>query len=819
MKLHRVLKKWRFRFFTVCLSLLLSMSIIGSFMPEVKSGSSNSKILNVAAMSLPMPATGFLWFKDKMYLTSQGDFKIYQYNGIWGSGSWSELVDTSMSTGSAIMYSDESTSIWAHAYLNNTHSRWYYTTDGTTWTYTTSQSYSGTPSYGSAWLGNGTILFNLYSDPTLIGIMRSDDWGQNWYLWKNLTALFPNTKQVISSYKAWRHGHTIAYDSNYIAVAVGDTFRSLVVSRDGGNTWQLEHRFAAPTGALALSDRVVFIGDIHEPVTIYYLSTQKYRDVRVDGWNIFYGLHPTYDSVNDVIYVGLTAANGTHGIIASPDKGESWVTVYKWQEGTREEYAYPYYHNGYVYFIIDSQNTLYRFETLPNNAVKAMSNAKLTSGLYDDVFYYNFGNASQVADIQISWTKYNMKNILRNGDIEEGNKTPGNGFPYLSATKWNSANYSYAVTNGVGVDNSKAIEFKFSDGGQEITASESWSNFADRTRLEYNEGIVIVASVKSNRTLDATFLTFSCGFQNSAGAVVWVGQTDWRDYGTISTNWRTIIGYIHTPITLSSSDYFKMYNFSIKLKGQYNQNYTNLPWTTVWIDNVALYPVPRSVMGYNGAPMQTDDHKYNFFAGLSDDNTFYRWVPTNSIMNTETPIVYANDIEITNGTTIEKAASPLKIKVKQGGLLQFKFTKVKTYAESDAAIINSSIGNYKWTLTIFVSSDQTSTTEVFVAEKGRPKNVADAASWSYDESTRILTVTAIHSGSVVITVKWQFPGDVNLDDIVNATDLLQMSEAYGSTGGPPPSLDWNLNADLNGDNVVNASDLVIVGKNFGKIPD
>ena len=56
-------------------------------------------------------------------------------------------------------------------------------------------------------------------------------------------------------------------------------------------------------------------------------------------------------------------------------------------------------------------------------------------------------------------------------------------------------------------------------------------------------------------------------------------------------------------------------------------------------------------------------------------------------------------------------------------------------------------------------------------------------------------------------------GDINNDNVVGPTDLLQVRAAYGST---PGSSNWNPNADLNGDGAVGPSDLLIVRANYGK---
>ena len=56
-------------------------------------------------------------------------------------------------------------------------------------------------------------------------------------------------------------------------------------------------------------------------------------------------------------------------------------------------------------------------------------------------------------------------------------------------------------------------------------------------------------------------------------------------------------------------------------------------------------------------------------------------------------------------------------------------------------------------------------------------------------------------------------GDINLDCLVDISDLAQVGAAFGST---PSSPNWNSNADLDNDGVIDITDLVIVAANFGQ---
>jgi len=57
------------------------------------------------------------------------------------------------------------------------------------------------------------------------------------------------------------------------------------------------------------------------------------------------------------------------------------------------------------------------------------------------------------------------------------------------------------------------------------------------------------------------------------------------------------------------------------------------------------------------------------------------------------------------------------------------------------------------------------------------------------------------------------PGDVNGDGTVDASDLVDLSEAYGFK---PVDDNWNYLCDFNLDGKVDASDLFDLSKNYGK---
>jgi hypothetical protein len=87
----------------------------------------------------------------------------------------------------------------------------------------------------------------------------------------------------------------------------------------------------------------------------------------------------------------------------------------------------------------------------------------------------------------------------------------------------------------------------------------------------------------------------------------------------------------------------------------------------------------------------------------------------------------------------------------------------------------------------------------------------------YDSAGVYNVTVAMSDGVSQVTHGWtltvRIPGDVNGDGDVDALDLSDLNEAYGST---PKEPNWNSNCDIDGDDIVDVFDLFSLGKNYGK---
>jgi hypothetical protein len=135
------------------------------------------------------------------------------------------------------------------------------------------------------------------------------------------------------------------------------------------------------------------------------------------------------------------------------------------------------------------------------------------------------------------------------------------------------------------------------------------------------------------------------------------------------------------------------------------------------------------------------------------------------------------------------------------------------YETSNIDEITQTFSNNKFTLIISGQSGVTSTTKVYSSDKGEPKEVYVAngtLTWSYNTTTKILTLNVSHYSPTRIVVYWSFPGDIDVDGDVDSDDLYIFAGAYGTN---PPS---NPDCDINQDGVVHVDDLYILSRDYGK---
>ena len=79
---------------------------------------------------------------------------------------------------------------------------------------------------------------------------------------------------------------------------------------------------------------------------------------------------------------------------------------------------------------------------------------------------------------------------------------------------------------------------------------------------------------------------------------------------------------------------------------------------------------------------------------------------------------------------------------------------VLDYINPDTRLLYSDYFNNRLTLLVDGDSGTTSTTKVYCGDKGAPKTVIGATSWSYDSATKIVTVNVLHSSEQTVILDW-----------------------------------------------------------------
>jgi len=149
-------------------------------------------------------------------------------------------------------------------------------------------------------------------------------------------------------------------------------------------------------------------------------------------------------------------------------------------------------------------------------------------------------------------------------------------------------------------------------------------------------------------------------------------------------------------------------------------------------------------------------------------------------------------------------------------LIGISDNKIKIFSATHD-ITSVSFASGKLTLTIDAPSGVLSTTRVYVGGKAKPTRVYatnGTLTWSYNASTKISTLNVLHIGPAEISFEARIPGDVNGDGKVEAFDLTELMQAYGST---PALSKWNLNCDFNRDNIISVLDLYLLSRNYGNL--
>ena len=143
--------------------------------------------------------------------------------------------------------------------------------------------------------------------------------------------------------------------------------------------------------------------------------------------------------------------------------------------------------------------------------------------------------------------------------------------------------------------------------------------------------------------------------------------------------------------------------------------------------------------------------------------------------------------------------------------LTINTTDLLALTNLQANIASLSFDGSKLTLFVHSPSGTTSTSKVYCGDKGEPPAVYATngiLSWSYNASTKMLTLNVVHEGPANILVDWRIPGDVNGDGIIDIFDIGAVS-AHWYPGPPIGPLGYDADCDINNDGAIDLFDICI----------
>jgi len=184
--------------------------------------------------------------------------------------------------------------------------------------------------------------------------------------------------------------------------------------------------------------------------------------------------------------------------------------------------------------------------------------------------------------------------------------------------------------------------------------------------------------------------------------------------------------------------------------------------------------------------IQTGNYSITRYRGSSDEWETYQYLPSNVFIVGALNAYYQK---------IYKSTNPYIL---------------TTDKEITASLYSSQKLTFTVSNTNFAGS--TSTTQVCCGDKGQPIEVSGPISWSYDNATKILSITVEHSVSEIVEIRW-LTGDVNGDGIVDIFDVGRVS-AHWYPGPPVGPLGYDSNCDLNSDGAIDISDIGIVSAHW-----
>lgn len=673
--------------------------------------------------------------------------------------------------------------------------------DGATFTSVTSnipQTWHMTESY------NGTLYVNTYK--TTARVYKSGDSGATWSIFGDWTG--------VVDHPHWTEADPYDTSSNAIWVATGDAGYDASIQKWSGSAWIIVANTTTATDAeyqtvpIWFDENYAYFGGDGQRTT--YRSSRTATDTTTFRpiWDCYRYMSGPTNFVYEGAYrsdLNLHFFSTEEGQIWSSWDGLRWVKIFDNGAGTGNmiqslsRHAYPMY---FVQSITAGSDKLFRLSIQKEDVVH----------LYCSEYNLRRGSLTNADNYVLEQRISNGSNYLDLTNVALSN--------VQASFKGLSLQTGVGGTSGLnaGFEWGNTTSFTISAGGGSITVSNVAGDQANGTwglKVVKYTGQAVASIISSNPTVlqcqvgDLLTLSYYAKANTTSVAstqVVFMNQTGG---GTIvdnnnvyyTTNWARCTHHyfvtIANKLSLRWAIYFKA--------NAITTNIDSIVFTRIPVDvnygssGASIEAINYFSQGYGrpagaySVPAFDEGFSLPFYTGvlntlnpsitLNSQTVSYSGTLTNGTESTPPTSltgILTGAVEVTaniqgsgqailrlTGTRIFNTANVI-LKSYTSGWYYGRYYGTPTYPTEPSALTNleaniTTLSASIDTLTFAVSSPfgTTSTTEVYVGDKGKPDKLfvsgverVEGNGWNFDQSNRIVTVTCNHASSVSVVLQW-----------------------------------------------------------------
>lgn len=685
---------------------------------------------------------------------------------------------------------------------------------------------------------NGSLYFNTYSSPALGDfIYKSDDSGASFSQWFNVT------EQL-----SIKHVHVVAVDDNNssrVWLATGDATAEQSLMYFNGSGWTTIETGLTFTSLWFDSDYVYAGADGHYLHYRIPLSNPIWS-----ARESFFDLGVHRDTTNfafDGAKIGDIMVFGTEdGQVWASWDGLRWV---KFADFGDSASVFRFTRARPIYVTEKTAGKLYRLDVTKEDVIKVFYekyNSLKGSETNANTFVLeqrltNDTNYVDLTDVALSDVSASIKGLSKSNFALVSDKIANSGFEWNNSTGWEVLNGS--GTYGIGrIVSSESANGTYSLEYEKDAGDSQNGFFRPRdgalTTFSMNRGDIILASayVKGNVSSSDRMIIL---FYNATA-----GTPEKSVTFDLTTSWTRITAFY----TLNDAD-----SETIRVAFQSDNGIDFLSyWDSILVQKLEVGIAYETGSDTSDALQWAENYEATSFfttdqdtqnptltvggQAVSHSGTLTNGTESSTInltgVLTGAVQVIANIqgsgqaiLRITGTRIVSLTNTVLKQRTSDGiyvgryfatPTLTTNVTDFIALTNKEANITSTSYMPNKLNLTVNSLSGTTSTTLIYIGDKGEPKEVNGATSWSYDEPSKLLTITVTHTDpATIITLKWRLPGDANGDGTVDIFDIGTIS-AHWYPGPPIGPLGYDPSADLNNDGAVDIFDIGIVSANWGQ---